>query len=46
MRGEKTFMETLIATKEMPVTIGVFVKPGTLPADEGDDGPAESGSGV
>lgn len=29
---EKTFMETLIATKEMPVTIGVFVKPGTLPA--------------
>ncbi len=29
---EKTFMETLIATKEMPATIGVFVKPGTLPA--------------
>lgn len=29
---EKAFMETLIATKEMPVTIGVFVKPGTLPA--------------
>lgn len=29
---EKTFMETLIATKEMPVTIGVFVRPGTLPA--------------
>jgi len=29
---EKTFLETLIATKEMPVTIGVFVKPGTLPA--------------
>jgi gluconolactonase len=29
---EKNFMETLIATKEMPVTIGVFVKPGTLPA--------------
>ncbi len=29
---EKTLMETLIATKEMPVAIGVFVKPGTLPA--------------
>jgi gluconolactonase len=29
---EKTNLETLIATKEMPVTIGVFVKPGTLPA--------------
>ena len=29
---EKTMMETMIATKEMPVTIGVFVKPGTLPA--------------
>lgn len=29
---EKTFMETLIATKEIPVTIGVFVKPGSLPA--------------
>ncbi len=29
---EKTFMEKLIATKEMPVTIGVFVRTGTLPA--------------
>lgn len=29
---EKTMMERLIATKEMPVTIGVFVKPGSLPA--------------
>ncbi|MDB6075194.1 MAG: SMP-30/Gluconolaconase/LRE domain protein, partial [Verrucomicrobiaceae bacterium] len=29
---EKTVMETMIATKEMPVTVGVFVKPGTLPA--------------
>ena len=29
---EKALMETMIATKEMPVTIGVFVKPGTLPA--------------
>ncbi len=29
---EKLLMETLIATKEMPVTIGVFVRPGTLPA--------------
>lgn len=29
---EKVFMETLIATKEMPVTIGVFVRPGSLPA--------------
>jgi enterochelin esterase-like enzyme/sugar lactone lactonase YvrE len=29
---EKTLLETLIATKEMPVTIGVFVKPGNLPA--------------
>ena len=25
-------LETLIATKEMPVTIGVFVRPGDLPA--------------
>ena len=25
---EKTLLETLIATKEMPVTIGVFVTPG------------------
>ncbi len=29
---EKTLLETMIATKEMPVTVGVFVKPGTLPA--------------
>ncbi|MCP5558454.1 MAG: RICIN domain-containing protein [Verrucomicrobiaceae bacterium] len=29
---EKLMMETLIATKEMPVTIGVFVRPGDLPA--------------
>jgi gluconolactonase len=29
---EKTMMETMIAAKEMPVTIGVFVRPGSLPA--------------
>ncbi|MFZ2642422.1 MAG: alpha/beta hydrolase-fold protein, partial [Verrucomicrobiia bacterium] len=29
---EKTLMETMIATKEMPVTVGVFVRPGELPA--------------
>jgi gluconolactonase len=29
---EKTLLETMIATKEMPVTIGVFVKPGSLPS--------------
>ncbi len=29
---EKPLLETLIATKEMPVTIGVFVTPGNLPA--------------
>lgn len=29
---EKSLMETMIATGEMPVTIGVFVRPGTLPA--------------
>jgi gluconolactonase len=29
---EKVLLETLIATKEMPVTIGVFVRPGELPA--------------
>lgn len=28
---EKLMMERLIATREMPVTIGVFVKPGSLP---------------
>lgn len=27
---EKTLMETMIATKEMPITIGVFVPPGNL----------------
>ncbi len=30
---EKGLLETLIATKEMPVTIGVFVRPGDLPAN-------------
>lgn len=29
---EKELMETMIATKEMPVTVGVFVRPGSLPA--------------
>ena len=29
---EKALLEMLIATKEMPVTIGVFVTPGSLPA--------------
>lgn len=29
---EKTLLETLIATGEMPVTVGVFVRPGSLPA--------------
>lgn len=29
---EKLMMETMIATKEMPVTVGVFVRPGELPA--------------
>ena len=29
---EKGILETLIATKEIPVTIGVFVRPGDLPA--------------
>ena len=29
---EKTLMETMIASKEMPVTIGVFVRPGEVPA--------------
>ena len=28
---EQALLETLIATKEMPVTIGVFVRPGDLP---------------
>jgi enterochelin esterase-like enzyme/sugar lactone lactonase YvrE len=30
--GEKAILERLIAAKEMPVTIGVFVEPGNLPA--------------
>jgi enterochelin esterase-like enzyme/sugar lactone lactonase YvrE len=29
---EKALLERMIATKEIPVTVGVFVKPGTLPA--------------
>ena len=29
---EKTLLETMIATKGMPVTVGVFVRPGDLPA--------------
>ena len=29
---EQPLLETLIATREMPVTIGVFVRPGELPA--------------
>ena len=29
---EKPLLETMIATREMPVTIGVFVRPGELPA--------------
>jgi gluconolactonase len=28
---ERTLLETMIAAKEMPVTIGVFVRPGELP---------------
>ena len=28
---EKELLETMIATKEIPVTIGVFVRPGSLP---------------
>jgi len=28
---EKEFMERMIATKEMPVTVGVFVRPGEVP---------------
>ena len=30
--GEKKLMETMMATGEMPVTVGVFVKPDELPA--------------
>ncbi|HEV2394431.1 MAG TPA: alpha/beta hydrolase-fold protein [Verrucomicrobiae bacterium] len=29
---EKILLETMIATREMPVTVGVFVQPGDLPA--------------
>ncbi len=29
---EKTLLETMIASKEMPVTVGVFVRPGEVPA--------------
>ncbi|MGO9462687.1 MAG: alpha/beta hydrolase-fold protein [Isosphaeraceae bacterium] len=29
---EQSLLETLIATREMPVTVGVFVRPGDLPA--------------
>jgi enterochelin esterase-like enzyme/sugar lactone lactonase YvrE len=29
---EKTLLETMIATREIPVTVGVFVRPGSLPA--------------
>lgn len=29
---EKTLLETMIATKEIPVTVGIFVRPGELPA--------------
>jgi enterochelin esterase-like enzyme/sugar lactone lactonase YvrE len=29
---EQTMLETMIATKEMPVTVGVFVRPGEVPA--------------
>lgn len=29
---EKMLLETMIATKEIPVTVGVFVRPGSLPA--------------
>ena len=30
--NEKTMLETMIAGKQMPVTVGVFVRPGDLPA--------------
>jgi enterochelin esterase-like enzyme/sugar lactone lactonase YvrE len=30
--GEKTNLETMIATKEIPVMVGVFVRPGELPS--------------
>lgn len=33
---EKSLLEAMIATKEMPVTVGVFVRPGDLPATEKD----------
>lgn len=31
-RAEKSFLESLIAARDMPVTVGVFVRPGELPA--------------
>ena len=31
-KGEKKFLESLIATGDMPVTVGVFVRPGEVPA--------------
>jgi len=31
-RAEKSFLESLIAAGDMPVTVGVFVRPGELPA--------------
>ena len=34
--GEKPVLETLIADKEMPVTIGIFVSPGDLPPPMAD----------
>ncbi len=30
--AEKALLETMIATKEIPVTVGVFVRPGDVPA--------------
>jgi sugar lactone lactonase YvrE/enterochelin esterase-like enzyme len=30
--GEKKFLESLMATGDMPVTVGVFVRPGEVPA--------------
>ena len=32
--NEKEMLERLIAAKEMPVTVGIFIKPGELPAPE------------
>ena len=40
---EHSLLETMIATKEMPVTIGVFVRPGELAGrGEGHDRPPQS----